>query len=122
MSALPSAAQVPLAHADTAGSLCERYRNSILAYCWSRLGSREEAEDAVQTTFLNAFQALQRGVVPQFESAWLFAIADNVCRVRRRAAGRRSRVEFARDVQTLEETAAAPQSDSITRQPLAKRI
>jgi RNA polymerase sigma factor (sigma-70 family) len=112
VSALPSAAQVTLAHADTAGSLCERYRTSILAYCWSRLGSREEAEDAAQTTFLNAFQALQRGVVPQFESAWLFAIADNVCRVRRRAAGRRSRVEFARDVQMLEETAAAPQSDS----------
>lgn len=112
MSALPSAAQVTPAQAETAGSLCERYRNSILSYCWSRLGSREEAEDAAQTTFLNAFQALQRGVVPQYESAWLFAIADNVCRVRRRAAGRRSRVEFARDVQTLEETAAAHQPDS----------
>ena len=33
------------------------------------VGSREEAEDAVQNTFLRVCTALRKGVVPQFESS-----------------------------------------------------
>lgn len=62
---------------------------SLLAYCRRRLGSSSDAEDAVQTTFLYATRALQRGVVPESESAWLHAIATNVCRWQRRTAARR---------------------------------
>jgi len=65
-------------------------------------GSREEAEDAAQTTFLNAFRGLERGIVPEHEEAWLLAIARNVCLTRRDAVRRRA-IEVPRDPHTLDE-------------------
>jgi RNA polymerase sigma factor (sigma-70 family) len=91
-----------------ATDLYERYAPRIFGYCLHRLGSREEAEDAVQTTFLNAFRSLSRGVVPESESAWLFKIAENVCLSRHRASFRRRRVEAPADLRAVEETVAAP--------------
>jgi RNA polymerase sigma factor (sigma-70 family) len=88
--------------------LYERYANQIFRYCLHQLGSREEAEDAVQSTFLNAFRGLRRGVVPELESAWLFKIAHNVCLSRRRSSWRRGRVESPADFQLVEELTPAP--------------
>src|SRR5579872_2178737 len=73
--------------------LFERYARQVYGFCLYRLGDRQEAEDAVQSTFLNAFRGLERGVVPYSEAAWLFKIAQNVCLTFRRAAFRRRRVE-----------------------------
>ncbi|MDX6508445.1 MAG: hypothetical protein QOG81_197 [Gaiellaceae bacterium] len=86
----------------------EAYSGQIFGYCMNQLGNREEAEDAVQSTFMNAFRGLQRGVVPEVESAWLYKIAHNVCLSRRRAAFRRGRVEFANDLETLQEITPSP--------------
>jgi RNA polymerase sigma-70 factor, ECF subfamily len=91
-----------------ATDLYERYASRLYGFCLQRLGSREEAEDAVQTTFLNAFRGLSRGVVPASESAWLFKIAENVCLSRHRATFRRRRVEVPGDLAVVEETVAAP--------------
>lgn len=55
--------------ADATRALYERYARQIHAYCLHQLGNREEAEDAVQSTFLNAFRGLKRGIDPEFESA-----------------------------------------------------
>src|SRR5437764_15169055 len=93
--------------AAAAGDLYERYSGQIFGYCLHQLGSREEAEDAVQTTFMNAFRGLQRGVVPELESAWLFKIAHNVCLSRRRSSWRRGRVESPTDFEVVEELAPA---------------
>ena len=100
MAALPDTAR--------ATDLYERYASRLFGYCLQRLGSREEAEDAVQTTFLNAFRGLSRGIVPASESAWLFKIAENVCLSRHRATFRRRRVEAPGDLAAVEETVAAP--------------
>jgi RNA polymerase sigma factor (sigma-70 family) len=94
--------------ADFTRDLYEQYANQIFRYCLHQLGSREEAEDAVQSTFLNAFRGIKRGVVPELESAWLFKIAHNVCLSRRRSAWRRGRVESATDFEVVEELAPAP--------------
>ena len=91
-----------------ATDLYERYASRLYGFCLNRLGSREEAEDAVQTTFLNAFRGLSRGVVPTSESAWLFKIAENVCLSRHRTMFRRRRVEVPGDLAVVEETVAAP--------------
>ncbi len=69
--------------------LYERHSSRVFGYCLRMLGSREDAEDASQTTFMHAFRALQRGVVPAFETAWLLTIARNVCLARHRAGSRR---------------------------------
>jgi RNA polymerase sigma factor (sigma-70 family) len=89
--------------AAAAGDLYERYSAQIFGYCMHQLGSREEAEDAVQTTFMNAFRGLQRGVVPELESAWLFKIAHNVCLSRRRSSWRRGKVEAPNNFEVLQE-------------------
>jgi RNA polymerase sigma factor (sigma-70 family) len=89
--------------ADAAGALYERYSAQIHAYCLRQLGSREEAEDAVQTTFMNAFRGLSRGIVPELESAWLFKIAHNVCLSRRRSSWRRGKVEAPNNFEVLQE-------------------
>jgi RNA polymerase sigma factor (sigma-70 family) len=89
--------------ADAAGALYERYSAQIFGYCLHQLGSREEAEDAVQTTFMNAFRGLSRGIVPELESAWLFKIAHNVCLSRRRSSWRRGKIEAPNNFEVLQE-------------------
>src|SRR5881275_2471314 len=113
-----------------ATDLYERYASRLFGYCLHRLGSREEAEDAVQTTFLNAFRGLSRGVVPESETAWLFKIAENVCLSRHRASFRRRRVEAPGDLHALEATLPArerladeliPLPDALAEMPDAQR-
>ncbi len=94
--------------ADATRALYEQYANQVFRYCLHQLGSREEAEDAVQSTFLNAFRGIKRGVVPELESAWLFKIAHNVCLSRRRSAWRRGRIESPADFEVIEELTPAP--------------
>jgi len=88
--------------------LYDRHAAKLQTYCLHQLGSREEAEDAVQTTFMNAFRALGRGVVPEAESAWLFKIAENVCLSRRRSSWRRGRIESPSDFDVIEEVVPGP--------------
>jgi RNA polymerase sigma-70 factor (ECF subfamily) len=98
--------------ADETGELYERYGAQILGFCLRRLGSREEAEDAAQSTFLNAQRGLQRGVAPEYEAAWLYKIALNVCRARRRAAWRRRRVETPSDLTAIQDSRAAREREA----------
>jgi RNA polymerase sigma-70 factor (ECF subfamily) len=88
-------------------ALYRRNSGRVFGFCLSRLGRREDAEDALQTTFLHAVRSLRRGVVPLVESAWLLGIARNVCRERWEASGRRGLVESSCDPQELERSTAA---------------
>ena len=85
---------------DDTADLFERYSERIHAYCLHVLRDRTEAEDAVQTTFLNAHKALRRGVTPRHEYAWLHTIAKNACRMQHRTRGRRAPVANV-DVDTI---------------------
>src|ERR671922_249550 len=103
LAAVPSqgrASATVVSAAPEAARLYEAYRRRVLGYCLTFLRNREEAEDAVQTTFLDAFRALERGVVPRVEDAWLLAVARNVCLARpgsgARALGRSQRGRRAR--------------------------
>jgi DNA-directed RNA polymerase specialized sigma24 family protein len=58
--------------ADAAtADLYNHYGAQLYRYCFAHLRSREDAEDAVQNTFLRVYAALRKGVVPEFETAWL---------------------------------------------------
>jgi RNA polymerase sigma-70 factor (ECF subfamily) len=87
------------AHAEV---LYERLYDRVFGYCLYRLGSREEAEDATQVTFVQALRGLRRGVVPRVEAAWVFAIAKNVCLERHQVRGRRRAREVLLDPADLE--------------------
>jgi RNA polymerase sigma-70 factor, ECF subfamily len=109
MSAAPSIPEsAATVEAAQAGLLYERYSSRILGYCRRRLSSHEEAEDAVQHTFLNAYRSLRTGVVPHAEAAWLYKIAENVCHERRRSAWRRSRIEVVSEDGEMRDAVAEP--------------
>src|SRR5436305_1358851 len=81
-------------------ALFERYGDAVFGFCLRNLGDREDAEDVVQETFLNAWLALRRGVEPEAPQAWLLTIARNLCVSRHRARGARiqtSQLDEARD-------------------------
>ncbi|MBA3843447.1 MAG: RNA polymerase sigma factor [Actinobacteria bacterium] len=93
--------------ADATRDLYERYARQIYVYCLHQLGNKEEAEDAMQSTFLNAFRGFRRGVDPEFESAWLYKIAQNVCLTRQRSTSRRRRVETPGDLDAIQDVLPA---------------
>lgn len=96
--------------ADEAARLFAAYSERLFGYCLRQLGSPGEAEDAVQTTFVYALRGLKRGVVPECESAWLHAVAKNVCRWQRRTAARRNWLSS--DVMLNDVAAAAPDDET----------
>ena len=59
---------------------------AVLGLCRLLLRHPQEAEDAVQATFLSAYRSLLRGTEPRHPAAWLAAIARNEClgRIHRR--------------------------------------
>jgi len=58
----------------------ERHGGGILGFCRHMLGSREEAEDAVQHTFAAAYRDLQRDDEREITlKPWLYTIARNRC-------------------------------------------
>ncbi len=99
----------PAVDSSAAAALYERHSSQVFGYCLSRLGRREDAEDAVQTTFMHAVRGLHRGIVPTTEVAWLLGIARNVCLARWETVGRRSRLESPCDPHELDRAGAEPE-------------
>ena len=99
--------------ADVTRDLYERYSRQIYTYCLHQLRNKEEAEDATQSTFLNAFRGLKRGVDPEFESAWLYKIAQNVCLTRQRSSSRRGKVESPGDLDAMQDFIPAHEVDAV---------
>ena len=74
----------------TFAALAERHRRELHVHCYRMLASFDEAEDAVQETFLKAWRGrsgFDGG--PQFR-AWLYRIATNVCLDMLRRSSRRT--------------------------------
>jgi RNA polymerase sigma factor (sigma-70 family) len=69
--------------------LYRRHAVDVYRYAVAVLRNRADAEDVTQTTFMNAYRALERGETPESPHNWLIAIAHNVCRQRFRQAARR---------------------------------
>jgi RNA polymerase sigma factor (sigma-70 family) len=59
--------------------LYDRYHHGLLSFCRHMLGSTEEAEDALQQTFVSAYSDLHRSSRPIALKAWLYTIARNRC-------------------------------------------
>ncbi len=57
----------------------DRYHRGLLAFCRHMVGSREEAEDALQHSLVSAYRALRAGSEEINLKPWLYAIARNRC-------------------------------------------
>ena len=56
-----------------------RHQPAILAFCRHLTGNREDAEDAVQHTFLAAYRRLADSAETTEWRPWLFTVARNRC-------------------------------------------
>jgi RNA polymerase sigma factor (sigma-70 family) len=74
-------------------ALFDRHHRPVLAFCRHMLGSKEEAEDCVQLTFLAAYRDIRRREPPAALRPWLYAIARHRCLAALRARRERPLAE-----------------------------
>jgi RNA polymerase sigma-70 factor, ECF subfamily len=64
---------------DAFGRIVEEHRLPLHAHCYRMLGSVQDAEDALQETFLRAWRGLSEFGGRSSLRTWLYRIATNVC-------------------------------------------
>jgi RNA polymerase sigma-70 factor, ECF subfamily len=73
--------------------LMSRYRDAFGRYAVHMLGNREDAQEAIQDSFVRAYRALGTCREPDRFGAWLFRIVVNRCRTVRRRLQRHRRFD-----------------------------
>ena len=72
-------------------TLVARYRDRYTRFAVRMLGSRDDADEALQRAFLRAFRSLAACARPEQFGAWLYQIVANECRTFGTRRGRRER-------------------------------
>ncbi len=85
---------------DAFGRLVDRYYERCARFAVRMLGNRDDAEDALQATFLRAYRSLGKYQERDKFSAWLYRILVNQCRSLASRRSQRDRV-FVREEAVL---------------------
>jgi len=82
------------------GLLVDKYKESIYALAYSKLGNFHDAEDVTQEVFIKAYRKLR--TLKRWDSfhAWLYAITSNLCKNWIRSQSRRPDRHFVYDQST----------------------
>jgi len=91
----------------------ERHHRAILSFCRHMLSSQQEAEDAVQQTFVSAYYDVRASDKPIRLKPWLYTIARNRCLSVLRA--RREQPAELDEIATVGLTEAVQQRDDLKR-------
>ena len=79
------------------GQLVERYQDRLLRFLMTRASSRDDAEDAIQDTFISAYRYLESYDSRWRFSTWIYRIAIRNAARQRRPERHDSDVELADD-------------------------
>jgi len=93
---------MPLAELPRIEYDLEHHRAELTRYCTRILGSRSEAEDAVQETLVRAWRAHEQLAGRSALRPWMYRIASNVCMTMLKGCARRA---VPVDPETLGDTA-----------------
>src|SRR5512134_3869129 len=91
--------------------LYRRHGAEVYRYAYAVLGNHADAEDITQTTFLNAYRALEQGVRPRKPANWLLTITSNAIKQRFRQEQARPRLVELDDRIAGQEAAARRQAE-----------
>lgn len=86
------------------GLLVDKYKATIFALAYSKLGSFHDAEDVTQDVFVSAYEKLRTLRRHDSFFAWLYSMTANLCKMHMRAQSRRHDREYTttQDSQSIE--------------------
>ncbi len=79
------------------GLLVDKYKESVYALAYSKLGNFHDAEDVTQEVFIKAYQKLK--TLKRWDNffAWVYSITSNLCKMHFRSKSRRRDREYLAD-------------------------
>jgi len=101
------------------GARVEPHRRELHVHCYRMLASFDEAEDAVQETFLRAWRNRETFEGDELFRAWLYRIATNVCLDMLQGPQRRARPMDMGPSSTADTALGAPLVESTWVMPIA---
>jgi RNA polymerase sigma-70 factor (ECF subfamily) len=107
--------------AQAFGALLSRYRDAHTRFAVRMLGSRADADDALQSAFVRAYRNLRSCRDPERFGAWLYQIVVNECRTHAARRERRQR-RFAQDEEALAIHPAPDDPDAATLEEIQHAI
>lgn len=109
---------------DTAAyaTLVARYRAQFGRYAVRMLGSREDAEEALQDAFVRAFRSLAKCDDPERFGSWLFRILANRCRTAGTRRGRRDKTFVRDDVALMDAAQQHPAEREAWREEIDRAL
>jgi RNA polymerase sigma-70 factor (ECF subfamily) len=102
--------------------LVSRYSERYVRYATQMLGSREDAEEALQDAFVRAYRSLKNCEEPERFGAWLFQILINRARTAGARRGRRERTFVRDDIALMTAASEHPADQSDLREEIYRAL
>jgi RNA polymerase sigma-70 factor (ECF subfamily) len=102
--------------------LVAKYRAQFSRYAGRMLGSREDAEEALQDAFVRAYRSLARCDDPARFGSWLFRILANRCRTTGTRRGRREKTFVRDEIALLDASEEHPAEGAAWREEIARAL
>jgi RNA polymerase sigma-70 factor (ECF subfamily) len=115
-------ARVLAGDVDAYAILVARYRGRLGRYAVHMLGSREDAEEALQDSFVRAYRSLARCEDPEKFGAWIFRILLNRCRTSGARGARRRRTFVSDEVALLGASEEHPADRAAWREEIGRAV
>lgn len=102
--------------------LVGRYRDRYARFATHMLGSREDAEEALQDTFIRAYRALASCEDRDRFGSWLYRILANRCRTAGARRARRERTFIADEAAVLRASTEHPSERAAWREEIGRAL